>query len=64
MRPLSRSLSVVLLVGYLVATVAVAEEQECDGPYKGRTLTPEEVAATREAAVAEARRRTGAVLRS
>jgi phenylalanyl-tRNA synthetase beta chain len=29
-----------------------------------RTLTPEEVAATREAAVAEARSRTGAVLRS
>ena len=45
MRPLSRSLSVVLLVGYLVATVAVAGEQECDGPYKGRTLTPEELAA-------------------
>ena len=45
MRPLSRSLSVVLLVGCLVATVAVAGEQECDGPYKGRTLTPEELVA-------------------
>ena len=45
MRPLSRSLSVALLVGCLVATVAVAGEQECDGPYKGRTLTPEELVA-------------------
>ena len=44
MRPLSRSLSVALLVGCLVAAVAVAEEQECDGPYKGRALSPEELA--------------------
>jgi Pentapeptide repeats (8 copies) len=44
MRPLSKSLSVALLVGCLVTAVAVAGEQECDGPYKGRTLTPKDLA--------------------
>jgi Pentapeptide repeats (8 copies) len=39
----------VLLVGCLVAALAVAEEREisltsCEGPYKGRTLTSEELA--------------------
>jgi hypothetical protein len=34
----------VLLVGCFVAAVAVAGERECEGPYKGRMLTPEELA--------------------
>jgi Pentapeptide repeats (8 copies) len=32
-----------LLVGCLIAAVVVAGEQECDGPYKGRRPTPEEL---------------------
>jgi Pentapeptide repeats (8 copies) len=48
MRPLSNGLSVVLVVGCFVAAVVVAGEQEgivepCEGPYKGRTPTPEEL---------------------
>jgi Pentapeptide repeats (8 copies) len=49
MRSISDSLSVALLVGCLVMAVAVAGEQEglvdppCEGPYKGRTPTPEEL---------------------
>jgi hypothetical protein len=43
MRPLSNSLSVVLVVGCLSIVVAVAGEPECEGPYKGRKLTPEEL---------------------
>jgi hypothetical protein len=37
-------LSLVLLVGCLNMIVAMAGEPACDGPYKGRTLTPEELA--------------------
>jgi hypothetical protein len=37
-------LSVVLLVGCLDSAVPMAGEIDCDGPYKGRKLTPEEVA--------------------
>src|SRR5262245_14436024 len=37
-------LSVVLLVGCLGMAVAMAGEPACDGPYQGRTLTPEELA--------------------
>jgi pentapeptide repeat protein len=33
-----------LLVGCLATAVGVAGELECDGPYKGRTPTPEELA--------------------
>jgi hypothetical protein len=50
MRPISRCLSLALLVGCLIAPVAGAGEQECGGPYKcdalykGRMLTPEELA--------------------
>jgi Pentapeptide repeats (8 copies) len=43
MRPLSNSLSVVLVVGCLSMVVALAGEPACDGPYKGRKLTPEEL---------------------
>ena len=37
-------LSVVLLVGCLDMAGAMAGELACDGPYKGRKLTPEELA--------------------
>jgi hypothetical protein len=48
MRPLSRSLSVALLVGCFATAVAVTGEQEgivgpCEGPYKRRTPSPEEL---------------------
>jgi hypothetical protein len=47
MQSVSNRLSMVLLVGYLVMSVAVAGEQEgimrpCEGPYKGRRPTREE----------------------
>ena len=45
MRAIEEFVLPVLLVGCLVAAVAVAGEQECDGPYKDRTLTPEELVA-------------------
>jgi Pentapeptide repeats (8 copies) len=44
MGPIPKMLSLVLLVGCLDTTVAIAGEQACNGPYKGRTLTPEELA--------------------
>jgi Pentapeptide repeats (8 copies) len=44
MRPICRSLSVVLLAGCFVTAVAVAGERRCEGPYKGLRLTPEELA--------------------
>jgi hypothetical protein len=37
-------LSLLLLVGYLDVAVAMAGELECNGPYKGRTLTSKELA--------------------
>ena len=43
MRPLLRRLSVALLVGCLTVAVAVPGAQECNGPYKGRWPTPEEI---------------------
>jgi hypothetical protein len=49
MRPISRSVSMALLVGSLIAAVAVAGGQEnpvsvCEGLYKGRFLTPDDLA--------------------
>jgi hypothetical protein len=44
MRPIPKCVVAVVIVGCFVAVVVVAGEQECDGPYKGRTLTPEELA--------------------
>jgi uncharacterized protein YjbI with pentapeptide repeats len=44
MRPICRSLSVVLLAGCFVTAVAVAGERRCEGPYKGLRLTPGELA--------------------
>jgi uncharacterized protein YjbI with pentapeptide repeats len=48
MRPLAWGWSVALLVGYLIAAVAVAGGQEnsvslCEGLYKGRFLTPDDL---------------------
>ena len=43
MRPIRKSFVAVALVGYIVAAVVVAEEIECDGPFKGSTPTPEEL---------------------
>jgi uncharacterized protein YjbI with pentapeptide repeats len=43
MRLIARSIIIVVLVGCFVAAVAGAEEQECESPYKGLTLTPEEL---------------------
>lgn len=43
MRPILDIVSVMLLVGCCVAALAVAGEQECDGLYKGRQPTPEEL---------------------
>jgi uncharacterized protein YjbI with pentapeptide repeats len=48
MQPLSRSLSLTLLVGCLIAAVAVARGQEssvssCNGPYTHRMLTPKDL---------------------
>ena len=44
MRPIPKSIIAVVLVGCFVAAVALAGERECEGPYKGRALTPEELA--------------------
>jgi uncharacterized protein YjbI with pentapeptide repeats len=44
MRLLPTSLSMALLVGCLATAVAVAGELECDGPYKGHTPAPKELA--------------------
>jgi uncharacterized protein YjbI with pentapeptide repeats len=44
MGPIPKVLSLVLLVGCLDLAIAMAGEPACDGPYKGRTLTPEELA--------------------
>jgi hypothetical protein len=44
MGPIPKMLSVVLLLGCLDSAVAMAGEPACDGPYKGHTLTPEELA--------------------
>jgi hypothetical protein len=44
MRPMADGFILALLVGCLVSGIAVAGEPACDGPYKGRTLTPEELA--------------------
>jgi uncharacterized protein YjbI with pentapeptide repeats len=44
MRPMPEVFIPILLVGCLVVIVAVAGEQGCEGPYKGRTPTPEELA--------------------
>jgi Pentapeptide repeats (8 copies) len=44
MGPIPKVLSLVLLVGCLDSAVAIAGEVACDGPYKGRKLTPEELA--------------------
>ena len=49
MRPISRNVSLALLVGSLVTSVAVAGEQggavaSCEGPYVKRMPTPEELA--------------------
>jgi uncharacterized protein YjbI with pentapeptide repeats len=44
MRRISRRLSVALLVGCLATVGVMAGAQECDGPYKEMTLTPEELA--------------------
>ena len=43
MGPIPKLLSLVLLVGGLHMAVAMAGEPACDGPYKGRTLTLEEL---------------------
>jgi Pentapeptide repeats (8 copies) len=43
MRPIPQMLRLVLLVGCLDMAVAMAGEEACDGPYKGRTPTPEEL---------------------
>jgi Pentapeptide repeats (8 copies) len=43
MRPTSRNLSVALLVGCLAIPITVPGAQECNGPYKGRKPTPEEI---------------------
>jgi hypothetical protein len=44
MGPIPQMLRLVLLVGCLDIAVAMAGEEACDGPYKGRRLTPEELA--------------------
>jgi hypothetical protein len=44
MRPIPRCFVAVVLVGCFVTAVAVAGELGCDGSYKGRTLSPEELA--------------------
>jgi hypothetical protein len=44
MRPISKYFVAVVLVGCFAVAVAVAGEPECDGPYKGHTLTPEDLA--------------------
>ncbi len=44
MGPIPKVLSLVLLVGCLDSAVAIAGEVACDGPYKDRKLTLEELA--------------------
>ena len=44
MRMIAEIVIPVLIVGCLIASVVVAREQDCDGPYKGRRPTPEELA--------------------
>jgi hypothetical protein len=41
MGPIPKMLRVVLLVGCLDMAVAMAGEEACNGPYNGRTPTPE-----------------------
>jgi hypothetical protein len=43
MRPILKSFVAVVLVGCFAVAVAVAGEQECNGPYKGFRLKPEEL---------------------
>jgi Pentapeptide repeats (8 copies) len=47
MGPVPKMLSLVLLVGCLGIAVATAGEVACEGPYQGRTPTPEELATVR-----------------
>ncbi len=44
MRLIPKHFVAVVLVGCFVMAIAVAGELECEGPYRGRTLTPEELA--------------------
>lgn len=43
MRPIPKSFIVVVLVGYFAMAVGTAEEVRCNGPFKGLTLTSEEI---------------------